>query len=74
MENINKYRVKNRRRKIYSYVNHKDPLGLNLNFGIKCPGSHIEKGTMVSYKVLIVRKTKNYQFLREGKPFLTLGS
>lgn len=52
-------RVKNRRRrKIYSYVSHKDLLGLNLSFGIKCPGSHIEKGTMVSYKAPIVRKIK----------------
>lgn len=38
---------------MYSYASHKNLLGLNLNFG-----SHIGKGAMVSYKVLIVRNTK----------------
>lgn len=39
-------------------MSHGDPLGLNFKFSVKCPGSHIEKGNMVSYKVFIVRKQK----------------
>lgn len=59
---------------MYNYASHKDLVGLNLNFGIKCSGSHIEKGALFSCKVFIVRKTKIYCYLRERKAFLTLGS